>query len=173
MISEKDNINKINSAENYIDKNIIFVEDPIKSFKNIVIETLNIKQNKKNFGKIIIPYGVFVETHELEVAKILNKLGKDVEFLLPNRLQFSKTPDIKMNNILWEIKSPKGNSSRTIENNLRCALKQSKYIVIDLRRIKIDETKAIAQIKKQFVQSKIIKNIIIIRQNQEILDLKR
>ena len=123
------------------------------------------------FGKTIIPFGVFVEQHELDVAKVLNKLGKDVEFILPSRVQFSRTPDIKMDDLLWEIKSPKGNSSRTIENNLRCALKQSKNIIIDLRRIKIDETRAISQINKQFKQSKVMKRILIIRQNQEILDI--
>jgi len=128
---------------------------------------------EKVFGKTIIPFGVFVEQHELDVAKVLNKLGKDVEFILPSRVKFSRTPDIKMDGLLWEIKSPKGSSSRTIENNLRTALKQSKNIIIDLRRIKIDETKAISQIAKQFKYSKLIKEIIIIKQNKEIIDISR
>ncbi len=128
---------------------------------------------EKVFGKTIIPFGVFVEQHELDVAKVLNKLGKDVEFILPSRVKFSRTPDIKMDGLLWEIKSPKGSSSRTIENNLRTALKQSKNIIIDLRRIKIDETKAISQIAKQFKYSKLIREIIIIKQNKEIIDISR
>ena len=128
---------------------------------------------EKVFGKTIIPFGVFVEQHELDVAKVLNKLGKDVEFILPSRVKFSRTPDIKMDGLLWEIKSPKGSSSRTIENNLRTALKQSKNIIIDLRRIKIDETKAISQIAKQFKYSKLIREIIIIKQKKEILDISR
>ena len=128
---------------------------------------------EKVFGKTIIPFGVFVEQHELDVAKVLNKLGKDVEFILPSRVKFSRTPDIKMDGLLWEIKSPKGSSSRTIENNLRTALKQSKNIIIDLRRIKIDETRAISQIMKQFKFSKLINRIILIKQNKEILDINR
>ena len=128
---------------------------------------------EKVFGKTIIPFGVFVEQHELDVAKVLNQLGKDVEFILPSRVKFSRTPDIKMDGLLWEIKSPKGSSSRTIENNLRTALKQYKNIIIDLRRIKIDETKAISQIAKQFKYSKLIRKIIIIKQNKEILDISR
>ena len=129
---------------------------------------------EKVFGKTIIPFGVFVEQHELDVAKVLNKLGKDVEFILPSRVKFSRTPDIKMDGLLWEIKSPKGSSSRTIENNLRCALKQSKNIIIDLRRIKIDETKAISQIKEKFIKIKTIKNIIIIKKNSTtFLDFSR
>jgi len=128
------------------------------------------------FGKTIIPFGVFVEQHELDVAKVLNKLGKDVEFILPSRVQFSRTPDIKMDDLLWEIKSPKGSSSRTIETNLRCASKQSKNIIIDLRRVKVDETRAMSQIKREIKFRKVIKNIIVIRKNLEviqILDIKR
>ena len=131
------------------------------------------EETEKIFGKTIIPFGVFVEQHELDVAKVLNKIGKDVEFILPSRVKFSRTPDIKMDGLLWEIKSPKGSSSRTIENNLRCALKQSKNIIIDLRRIKIDETRAISQIMKQFKFSKLINRIILIKQNKEILDINR
>lgn len=134
---------------------------------------MNNEKKEIIFGKTIIPFGVFVEQHELDVAKVLNKLGKDVEFILPSRVHFSRTPDIKMDGMFWEIKSPKGSSSRTIENNLRTALKQSKNIIIDLRRIKIDETKAISQIAKQFKYSKLIRKIIIIKQNKEILDISR
>ena len=79
-----------------------------------------------------------------------------------------RTPDIKMDGLLWEIKSPKGSSSRTIETNLRCASKQSANIIIDLRRIKIDEIRAFSQIKKEIKFRKIIKNIIVIRKNYEI-----
>ena len=132
------------------------------------------EETEKIFGKTIIPFGVFVEQHELDVAKVLNKIGKDVEFILPSRVKFSRTPDIKMDGLLWEIKSPKGSSSRTIENNLRCALKQSKNIIIDLRRIQIDEIRAISQIKEKFTKIKTIKNIIIIKRNSNVyLDLSR
>jgi len=82
---------------------------------------MNNEKTEQIFGKTIIPFGVFVEQHELDVAKVLNKLGKDVEFILPSRVQFSRTPDIKMDGMFWKIKSPKGSSSRTIENNLRSA----------------------------------------------------
>ena len=76
--------------------------------------------------------------------------------------------------LLWEIKSPKGSSNRTIENNLRGALRQSKNIIIDLRRVKIDEARAISQIKDKFIKIKTIKNIIIIKKNSTVsLDFSR
>jgi hypothetical protein len=78
-----------------------------------------------------------------------------------------------MNGILWEIKSPKSDSSRTIENNLRIALKQSSNLIIDLHRSKLNENKAIIQIKREFKLAAKIKNLLIISKNHTLLDLKR
>jgi len=57
-----------------------------------------------------------------------------------------RTPDVNINGILWEIKSPRGGGKKTIDNNFRTARKQSKNIVLDLRRIKMHKTQAIARI---------------------------
>ncbi len=90
---------------------------------------------RKPVGLIVVPPGVFMDVHEkLAVDFLASQLGYDVTFLVPNRRKGVKTPDIVMNGLNWEIKCPKGKSSRTIENNLRLALKQSPYIIIDLRR---------------------------------------
>ncbi|MDR1195402.1 MAG: hypothetical protein LBL00_02890 [Endomicrobium sp.] len=125
------------------------------------------------YGKIIIPYGVNPEPHELETAKFFNKLGKDVTFIAPVYEKGAKTPDIRMDGLLWEIKAPKGNSSRTIENNLRAALRQSANLIIDLRRTKLSEQKAISQINREFKLRKNIVKLIIIKKNQKLLDIKR
>jgi hypothetical protein len=55
--------------------------------------------------------------HELSAALLLAYHFKsDVVFLRP---QTDRTPDIEVKGIKWEIKSPKGNGKKTIENNLR------------------------------------------------------
>lgn len=171
--TDENEIKKTLSAKKDIEQNITFVEEPLNKFKNLVVKTLEIKQNQEDFGKTIIPFGAHPEEHEKEIAKILNKYGKNVEFLIPVEAKYAKTPDITMDGMFWEIKAPNGSSNRTIENNLRCALKQSKNIIIDLRRIKIDETKAINQIKEKFIKVKTIKKIIIIKKNSKILDMLR
>jgi hypothetical protein len=127
----------------------------------------------KKHGKTITPYGAIPEPHELDTARILNKLGKDVEFLPLVYAKGVKTPDIKMDELLWEIKSPKGDSSRTIENNLRAALKQSVNLIVDLRRTKLNEQKAISQISREFKLRKNIVRLLIIKKNQKLLDIKR
>jgi hypothetical protein len=128
---------------------------------------------KIKIGKTIIPLGVFPQKHELETAWFFNELGKDIEFLKPIDKQHIKTPDIKMDGIFWEIKSPIGSSSRTIENNLRTALCQSTYIIIDLRKIKLNEKKAIMQIQKVFNLVKKFRRILIICKGKKLIDLEK
>jgi hypothetical protein len=124
-------------------------------------------------GKIVIPSSLLPELHELQTASFLANLGRDVEFLIPIDKDHIKTPDIKMDGILWEIKAPKGNSSRTVENNLRTALMQSKNLILDLRRSKLNEQKAISQVNKEFKLRKNITNLIVITKSRRLLDLKR
>lgn len=77
----------------------------------------------------MVPYGVFPEKHELETVNIFMALGKDVEFLTPSRTKKSKTPDVKIDGVSWEMKSPMGKSKNTIYNAMRRAVKQSNNII--------------------------------------------
>lgn len=84
------------------------------------------------------------EDHELSAALILAAYFKtDVTFIRP---QSRKTSDIDVKGIRWEIKSPRGDGKRTIDNNLRAARKQSRNIVVDLRRAKLHQRKALSRI---------------------------
>jgi len=127
------------------------------------------------FGRIIIPCGFIPEKHELETANFFAELGREVVFLMPSRAKGVRTPDILVDGQRWEIKSPCGNSKRTIENNFRRALKQSENIIFDLRRIKLDEQLAISKIKRELSSqhSGKIRRIIIITKKYKILDFKR
>ena len=99
----------------------------------------------KKVGKINMPRGALIHSHELRVATILSWTGANVEFI---EVGTTHTPDIRFMNLEWEIKSPKGKSSRTIENNVRAALKQSSNIIIDLSRIKLPEDKCVRETKR-------------------------
>ena len=125
-------------------------------------------KKKLKQGRITVPYGAMVQPHELIVATILSWTGEDVNFLPTGH---AHTADIEFRGREWEIKSPKGSSSRTIENNMRLALKQSNNIVIDLSRIKIDETKALKEVKKQAALIKQVKNVIIITKAQKVIEI--
>ena len=73
------------------------------------------------------------EKHELETARFFAQRGHDIEFIPPNNSPNIHTPDIKMDGVEWEIKSPVGKSKRTIEQSFRKAVMQSRYITITPR----------------------------------------
>ena len=122
----------------------------------------------KKVGKITIPKGAIALEHEMKVATILSWSGHDVEFI---PLRTVQTPDIKYKKLKWEIKSPKGKSSRTIENNMRNALKQSNNIIIDLSRIKQPENKCIGVIKRRAQKLGKKQKVMIITKSGEIIEL--
>jgi len=126
---------------------------------------------KHSPGKIIIPPFVFPEKHEMETASFLANLGQDVEFLKPSQTKGSKTPDIKMNGRLWEVKAPMGKSKNTILNALRRGVKQSKYIVIDLRITQIDDESAVKQLQNSIAKVKSIKKVIVILKTSKVIEL--
>ena len=77
---------------------------------------------------------------EMSAALIIaNHFKTDVIFLRPGHM---KSPDLLVNNEIWELKSPKGNSKNTMHNIIKTARKQSINIVIDLRRCKMNSRKA-------------------------------
>ena len=111
--------------------------------------------------------------HELEIAKLFAKKGKDITFLKPSNIPGVFTPDIKMDGIEWEMKSPEGNGRRTIRRNLHKASTQSRNIIFDLSRIGLSKDKCIKELKCAFDSSKYIKNMIIITDSKEIIRLKK
>lgn len=125
-------------------------------------------KNKK--GKVFHSKKALIKPHELRVAEILIRTGDNVYFIPVNAL--TKTPDIYYQGKNWEIKSPVGRSSGTLERNIKNALKQSENIIIDLSRIKLDEEKCmktLINIMKRYVH---IKSMIIVRANEDIITLK-
>ena len=108
--------------------------------------------------------------HEMTAAVILaHHFKTNVIFLRPER---KKTPDIEVNGTKWEIKSPKGNGKKTIDNNLRTARKQSHNIVIDLRRAKLHQKKAEARIRYYLASGPHdIKRLKIITKARKIIDI--
>jgi hypothetical protein len=130
--------------------------------------------NKKVFGKIIIPGNVKPETHELEIAHILANAGNEVEFLPPSYVKGVFSPDILLNGQIWEIKSPCGNNKSAIEKHFKKAQKQAANVIFDIRRIGFSEKIAILKIKRELdMRCGKIKRVKIITRNNKILDFLR
>lgn len=128
-------------------------------------------------NKVIIELelGAQPNQQEIEVVNILvinNIPTASVKFLKPTRARGAKTPDITIDGIQWEIKSPKSNGSRTIEHAVRSASKQSENIIIDLRQSQLNTNRAISQIKFHSLRRTNIKRLIVITKSEAILDIK-
>lgn len=122
-------------------------------------------------GKII-PNGVSLEKHENETVVYFTNLGFDIELIPPDKGKGKKRPDFVMDGIEWEMKSPESSGARTIEHAVRGALRQSENIIIDLRRSKLDEERALAQIRFHTNKRTNIKRLVVITKKGKRLDLK-
>ena len=110
------------------------------------------------------------EEHEFAVAKFFSDLGKDVEFIRPSNIPNIHTPDIHMDGVDWEIKSPQGQSKRTLENNLRKALLQSKNIIFDLRRLNLPENECINKLTHEFQRNSKVRKLLIIKHDGSLVE---
>ncbi len=125
---------------------------------------------------VIIPADLspLPEEHELEAAWILARHFKsDVEFLLPVDDYKRKTPDVKINGRLWEIKNLNGHSRTTVGNQVRRASKQSKYIVIDSRHTRLSDSVVTASILRELKWRPSIKVVLLINKPGNVIELIR
>lgn len=109
------------------------------------------------------------EKKELAVAKYFANLGKDILFIRPSSIPGQRRPDILMDGVEWEIKCPEGNSKRTIENNMRKALLQSRNVIFDLRNVKLSEIESIHQLEHQYTKRTQPRRMYIIKKDGELL----
>lgn len=85
---------------------------------------------------------------EISAAFIMAKYFK--KSIIFQRTQILRTPDFIIDGQIWELKSPTGNGKNTIHNNFKSAREQSVNIILDLRRCRMNEAKAIARIREAY-----------------------
>lgn len=123
-------------------------------------------------GKLI-SNGVMLRSYEMKTVLFLVRLGNDVELIPKCNKDGVRTPDIRMRGLCWEMKSPKGEGKYLLQNTIHKAARQSENLVLDLRRIKINEARYLARINKEFEQTKKIRRIKVILKRGMVLDLER
>lgn len=109
------------------------------------------------------------DSSEFAVAKYFADLGKDIVFIPPSAIPGQHRPDIIMDGIEWEIKCPEGNSKRTIENNLRKALMQSRNVIFDLRHMRLSEREGLSKLEKEYGINSQLRKLYIIRKNGDLI----
>jgi hypothetical protein len=125
---------------------------------------------------VIIPgtLDIAPEPYEIEVAWILARhFSATVEFLKPVDGYKIKTADIVMNGLMWEIKSPIGNSVTSIGHHIAKASKQSKYIVFDARRAKLPDSDIEKRLQREFRARRSIQRLLLIKKTGEVVEVFR
>ena len=117
--------------------------------------------------------GVKLQPHEEATVEFLLNLGKNIELIPPSNTPHNKNGDIFMDSLIWEVKSPVGDSTRmTIDRILHKAARQSENIIIDLRRTKLLDQQALSYIEKRFNLSRRIRRILVITKQERLIDFK-
>ena len=123
-------------------------------------------------GKII-PNGVILEKHEYRTVLLFTEMGVDIELIPKSEEKGVHAPDILMNGLRWEMKSPKGEGKYLMQNTIQKAVKQSRNVIVDLRRVKRSQERCLQELEKEFGSSKNLQKLKIITKSRKILDFEK
>lgn len=126
----------------------------------------------KRIGKIEKEIGAIIEPHEALTADALASHGLDVIFLRPRNTYKTKTPDIFMAGLEWEIKSPTSSERTTVRNIVLKGAKQSHHVIIDTLRTNLGDDVIIEQLKQHIAHHRSIKKLVVVTKYREIIVLK-
>lgn len=96
-----------------------------------------------------------------------------IELIPPSHTPGTKTPDVIINGVAWEIKCPGGNNYKTIERALHRGVRQSQNIILDLRFMKIPDQKLHQIVIRLFAHSRSIRKLKIIFRSQKVVDFRK
>ena len=120
-------------------------------------------------GRVVTPADANPWPHEQKVAKVLALAGHCVEFIPETNL---KTPDIYLDNTIYEIKSPITDNTKKIIRNVKRALEKSPNVIIDSSRVKGLSDEAIQRTLKNKVRDLPgLKNLLFVNKCGQIIDI--
>ncbi len=108
----------------------------------------------------------------MDAAKALAEAGYVVEFLLAKDTKGAKSPDISMDGLSWEMKSPKTDKLSAIERNLKRATRQSPNVIIDSRRLQRLHDEAVQNyLVRKLRQQRTIQRLLYINRQHSVIDI--
>ena len=84
-----------------------------------------------------------------------------------------KTPDLLINGVAWELKTPIGNGKRNLQHVISRAIKQSRYIIIDARFSKMHIAKIKSRICIEIDKNKQIKRLLLIDKHKNVVEMSK
>jgi hypothetical protein len=108
--------------------------------------------------------------HEESAAAILAiYFGYDVLFI---KTGSRETPDVLIGGVEWEIKSPIGSTENNIQKNMREASRQSLNVVVDLRRSKLHQIRALGYVRIFVARHRRIHRVLVIEKSGNVIVIK-
>ena len=104
---------------------------------------------------------------------LLTEKGFDVELIPKSNVEGVHNPDIRMQGLLWEIKSPVGSGKYVLKNILHKASHQSENVIIDLRRCKLPNDKCVNELEFHFSHISRLRRMKIITKSKNLLDFSK
>ena len=132
-----------------------------------------IRYNASHEKGKIIPNGVILEKYEYKTILLFTEMGSDIELIPKSEKKGVHAPDIVMNGLRWEMKSPKGEGKYLMQNTIQKAVKQSRNVIVDLRRAKRSQERCLQELEKEFGSSKNLQKLKVITKSRRILDFEK
>ena len=86
----------------------------------------------------------------------------------------SKSPDIVMDGVTWEMKAPESGRASSIQKCLRRALHQSRNVIIDSKRLKTLSDSAVEKELRSLATSfKTLQRLTLVNKSRDVIDIKR
>lgn len=127
--------------------------------------------NQKN---VHIANGTNAWPHELRCARILAAQGHEIEFLPCIEGDGLKTPDLIMDSVIWELKSPESSNIKSLQRILRRASHQSQNVIIDCARAtKLSDDRIERELRSLLPHIKAIKRLLMVKKDGTLIDIKR
>ena len=125
-------------------------------------------------GKIIIPGNMKPWPHELAAARVLAENGYDVEFIRKSEQYKTNSADLKLNNKkIWELKSPKADSLKAVERNVKRGRNQSPRVIISgLRFSNFSDEVIMREIVSSLKRVDDIEKLKYISKRRKVVDVK-
>ena len=124
-------------------------------------------------NSVIVPRSVIPipNKNELTAAYIISDYFKSDVMFVPRSNH--KTPDLLINGVAWELKTPIGNGKRNLQHVISRAIKQSRYIIIDARFSKMHIAKIKNRICIEIDKNKQIKRLLLIDKHKNVVEMSK
>ena len=128
----------------------------------------------KSRGRVTVPASANIWPHELRCAKAIASAGHCVEFLARMEGYKVKTPDLVVDGVMWELKSPETSNLKSLQRVLRRAGSQSRNVIIDTTRAtKLSDAAIEKELRRLLPLTKSVKRIIMVAKGGNIVDIGR